>query len=89
MKTTPIDYVPSIRALLSVLHRNSYYRHFTLYKHIFTTKVNVVIEQRHPHGVEEPPLAPPLSSALMMMVSKYLSCGVVTYDAHPTSTTRL
>lgn len=58
-----------MRALLSVRHHDSYYRHFTLYKHIFTTKVNVVIEQRHPHGVEEPPLAPPLSNALMMKVS--------------------
>lgn len=50
-------------------HYGSYYRHFTLYKHIFTTKVNVVIEQRHPHCVEEPPLAPPLSIALLMVVS--------------------
>lgn len=48
---------------------DSYYRHFTLYKHIFTTKVNVVIEQRHPHGVEEPPSLPSLSGALMMVVS--------------------
>ncbi|CAM9701378.1 unnamed protein product [Ectocarpus sp. 12 AP-2014] len=49
-----------------VATRQDYYRHFTLYKHIFTTKINVVIEQRHPHGVEEPPLAPALGGALMM-----------------------
>lgn len=58
---------PVHRLLCLTFNNNSYYRHFTLYKHIFTTKVNVVIEQRHPHGVEEPPLAPPLGGALMMI----------------------
>ncbi|CAM9700861.1 unnamed protein product [Ascophyllum nodosum] len=44
----------------------SYYRHFHLYKHIFTTRVSVVIEQHHPHGVEEPFVVAPLRGALVM-----------------------
>ncbi|CAM9857818.1 unnamed protein product, partial [Laminaria digitata] len=44
-----------------------YYRHFHLYKHIFTTKINIVIEQRHPHGVEEPFVPPPLHAALTLV----------------------
>eukprot|EP00953_Heterococcus_sp_UTEX-ZZ885_P036473 18787-Heterococcus_DN1.PRE.2 len=43
---------------------NSYFRHYHLYKHLYTVKVTTVLVQRNLHGTEEPFSVPPLADAV-------------------------
>jgi hypothetical protein len=43
---------------------NSYFRHFGLYRYIFTKKLEVTLVQVLPHGVEDPLMPRPLGEAL-------------------------
>jgi len=47
---------------------NSYFRHFKLYKYIFTAKEQVTLVQELPHGVEVPAAARPLDDALTQSI---------------------
>jgi hypothetical protein len=43
---------------------NAYFRHYTLYRYIFTAKLQVTLVQTAPHGVETPSKPPPLADAM-------------------------
>ncbi|KAG5184701.1 flagellar C1a complex subunit C1a-32-domain-containing protein [Tribonema minus] len=43
---------------------NSYYRHYRIYKHLFTARVETTLTQRNLHGTEEPRIPPPLCEAM-------------------------
>lgn len=43
---------------------NSYFRHFNLYRYIFSRKLNMTLVQTSIHTVESPPPARPLAEAV-------------------------
>ena len=43
---------------------NSYFRHYKLYRYIFTRRLQVTLVQTLPHGVETPPPPKPPAEAL-------------------------
>ena len=47
---------------------NSYFRHYNLYRYIFTKKMQVTLVQSSPHSLEVPKTVPPLSEALPQML---------------------
>mmetsp|Transcript_11199 Transcript_11199/g.26299 ORF Transcript_11199/g.26299 Transcript_11199/m.26299 type:complete len:146 (+) Transcript_11199:502-939(+) len=47
---------------------NSYFRHYSLYRYIFTKRLAVTLLQTSPHVVESPPPPPPLEEALPQVI---------------------
>eukprot|EP00617_Octactis_speculum_P022722 CAMPEP_0185760204 /NCGR_PEP_ID=MMETSP1174-20130828/19052_1 /TAXON_ID=35687 /ORGANISM="Dictyocha speculum, Strain CCMP1381" /LENGTH=96 /DNA_ID=CAMNT_0028440913 /DNA_START=19 /DNA_END=309 /DNA_ORIENTATION=+ len=50
--------------LITEFMLNGYFRHFKLYKYIFTKKLKVTLVQRTPNQIEIPPQPRPLGEAL-------------------------
>jgi hypothetical protein len=48
---------------------NSYFRHYSLYKYIFTKKLAVTLVQTSPHLVDVPSVPKPLAEAMIQPTS--------------------
>jgi Flagellar C1a complex subunit C1a-32 len=56
---------------------NSYFRHYHLYKHLYTLKVTTILVQRNLHGTEEPFSVPPLADAVPVELDDTASDSIV------------
>jgi Flagellar C1a complex subunit C1a-32 len=56
---------------------NSYFRHYHLYKHLYTVKVTTVLVQRNLHGTEEPFNVPPLADAVPVELDNTTTDSIV------------